>query len=134
MTHRRISTALTTLVAIASATMAMAQTQPAPQQQEDTSPKNASSPHQRETTGTGAQEAPTSADTSPSAASTTHQQESTHKDSQKMAHKDKGDRERMMNDCMKKEQARNSALTAADAKKSCMDQMKARGHDTMQQR
>jgi hypothetical protein len=52
---------------------------------------------------------------SPSAASTPHQEQTT----------DKAKHDKMMKDCVAKEQARDSALSQDDAKKNCKDQMKS---------
>jgi hypothetical protein len=126
MTHRVSRAALTTFLAIASATFAIAQTPP---QQDETAPKAASSPHQRETTSTRAKEAPAATKTDPSAASTPHQRQATEG---KMAATSQADHDRMMKDCVKKEQERNSSMSAERAKKTCTDQMKTHANETKQ--
>jgi putative membrane protein len=60
------------LLAAGAASVAAAQTQ-APQQTDQTSPGAASSPHQRQSTGAAASEAPTDNGANPSAASSPHQ-------------------------------------------------------------
>jgi putative membrane protein len=67
--------ALLALIAVGSATCAMAQTPPPPN--DPTAPSAASSPHQRDTTATEAQEANPTPGAEPSSASTPHQQEAT---------------------------------------------------------
>lgn len=120
MTRYRLSlSALAAFVALASATGSVAQTPP---QQDETAPKAASSPHQRDTTSTKAKEAPATAETAPSEASSPHQKQAT--EGKMATAKTKAERDRMMNDCMKKEQQRNSALSAEQVKKTCTDQMK----------
>src|SRR5260370_34608610 len=100
--------------------LVLAQTHP---QSAQTSPSAASSPHQRDTTQSNTPEAsPTdnTRSTSPSAASTPHQQQAT-KDSTRMASK------QSMKECIAKQQADNSGMSKADAKKSCKAQMKGPG-------
>ena len=116
MTQRRILL-LAALISVAPVTVVMAQT--APQTQTDTSPSAASSPHQREATQSNATETPlndgmSTQSTSPSAASTPHQQQAT-----RMASK------QSMKECIAKQQADNSGMSSADAKKACKAQMKA---------
>jgi putative membrane protein len=67
--------ALLALIAVGSATCAMAQTPPPPD--DPTAPSAASSPHQRDTTATGAAEATPSPGAEPSSASTPHQRDVT---------------------------------------------------------
>lgn len=67
--------ALLTLIAVGSATCAMAQTPPPPD--DPTAPSAASSPHQRDTTATGAPEATPTPGAEPSSASTPHQRDVT---------------------------------------------------------
>ncbi len=107
---------LAALISMAPAAMVMAQTDP---QSDTTAPSSASSPHQREATSTTTPEAPSSNgtssnDTSPAAASSPHQQQAT-----RMASK------QSMKDCIAKQQAENSGMSAAQAKKACKAQMKA---------
>lgn len=129
MTRHRLSlSALVAGVAVALATGAVAQTPPA---QDDTAPKAASSPHQRTTTSTDTKEAPAETQTDPSSASSPHQRQAT--EGEMAAGKSKAEHDRMMNECMKKEQQRNSSLSAEQVKKTCTDQMKAHGGETKQQ-
>ncbi len=107
---------LAALISMAPAAMVMAQTDP---QSDTTAPSSASSPHQREATSTTTPEAPSSNgaasnDTSPAAASSPHQQQAT-----RMASR------QSMKDCIAKQQAENSGMSAAQAKKACKAQMKA---------
>jgi hypothetical protein len=96
---------------IALVTLAMAQTTPQPS---NTSPSAASSPAQRDATSSQAPEASTSSGSSPAAASSPHQAQALSA-SQKQA----------MKTCMAQQQANNSGMSTADAKKSCKDQLKA---------
>jgi len=111
---------LAALISMAPTALVVAQTDP---QSDTTSPSSASSPHQRDATSSKAPEASSTDNTSstnPSAASTPHQQQST-KDSTRLASK------QAMKDCMAKQQADNSGMTKADAKKACKAQMKGTG-------
>lgn len=118
--YRLRELALAASLAVAFATPAMAQTEP---QQDQTAPKAASSPHQREATSTQAAEAPaaTQTDPTPAAASSPHQKSAT--EGKMAAGKTSAERDRMMGECVKKEQARNSSTTAEQAKKTCTDKM-----------
>jgi hypothetical protein len=118
--HRITPLALIASMAVALATAAAAQTPP---EQDETAPEAASSPHQRSATSTEAKEAPAASQTdpNPASASSPHQQRATEG---KMASAKTGaERDRMMNDCMKKEAERNSALSADQVKKTCKDKM-----------
>ena len=111
---------LTAMLSVAPATMILAQQQPAT---DPTSPSSASSPHQRDATSTKAPEAsPTdnTQGTNPSAASTPHQQQAT-------GAKTRTASKQSMNECMGKQQAENSGMSKADAKKACKAQMKGPG-------
>ena len=119
---------LAALFAVAFATSAVAQT---PTQQDDTAPKAASSPHQRNATSTETKEAPAATQTDPSAASTPHQQSVT--EGKMASAKTSAERDQMMNDCMKKEGERNSALTADQVKKTCTDKMTKASSETKHQ-
>ena len=99
--------------------LALAQTTPQP---DTTSPSAASSPHQRDATGTRAPEAPTTNGANPSAASSPHQ-----------AHLAGGgqtgpsgpaDAKQTMKACVVREQADHTGMSAADAKKACKAQLK----------
>jgi len=107
---------LAAMISVAPTAMVMAQTQPPTDQ---TSPSSASSPHQREATSSSAPEASSTDNTSssnPSAASSPHQQQSTHTASKQS-----------MKECIAKQQADNSGMSTADAKKACKAQMKGPG-------
>ena len=112
---------LAALISMAPTALVVAQTQPPSDQQpqssqtapsgDQTAPSAASSPHQREATSTNAPEASSTdntSSTSPSAASSPHQQQST-KGSSRMASK------QSMKDCIAKQQADNSGMSASDA-------------------
>ena len=68
---------LLALLAVGSATCALAQTPTPPPPNDPTAPSAASSPHQRDSTSTGAQEANPTPGAEPSSASTPHQQQAT---------------------------------------------------------
>lgn len=120
MTRPRRSFVLVAFATVALAATAIGQTPP---QQDQTEPKAASSPHQRTTTSTeDTKEAPAATETNPSSASSPHQQQAT--EGKMASAKSKSEQDRMMNDCMKKEQARNSTMSADQVKKTCTDQMK----------
>lgn len=107
---------LAALISMAPTALVVAQTDP---QSDRTSPSSASSPHQRDATSSSSPEASSTDNTNgtnPSAASTPHQRDSTH-----MASK------QSMKDCMAKQQADNSGMSKADAKKACRAQMKGSG-------
>lgn len=127
MTRPIRSSLLVAFATVALATSAVAQTPP---QQDQTEPKAASSPHQRTTTSEDAKEAPAGTETSPASASSPHQREAT--EGKMAAATSKADRDRMMNDCMKKEQQRNSTMSADQVKKTCTDQMKMHESDSKQ--
>ena len=110
--------ALLALVSIGATGFAMAQTPPS---QDSTAPSSASSPAQRDATKSTAPEAPASNGSDPSAASTPHQQQATEGTTAGM---DKSKHEKMMKDCVAKQQAKDSAMSKDDAKKTCTDQMK----------
>ena len=110
---------LAAMISVAPTTVVFAQTAP---QGDPTSPSSASSPHQRAATSTNAPEASSTDSTqgtSPSAASTPHQQQAT--GSSHTASK------ASMKECIAKQQAENSSMSAADAKKACKAQMKGPG-------
>jgi hypothetical protein len=112
---------LAALISMAPTALVVAQT--TEPQSDPTSPSAASSPHQRDTTQSNAPEASSTDNTqgtSPSAASTPHQQQAT-KDSTRMASKEQ------MKECIAKQQADNSGMSKADAKKACKAQMKGPG-------
>jgi len=98
---------------LASAGFAFAQTPPA----DSTAPSSASSPHQRQSTSTPAKETPTPGSPEAAAASTPHQQQVTEAD------KAKTKQDKMMKDCMAKEQSVNS-MKKDEAEKTCKDQAK----------
>jgi hypothetical protein len=110
--------ALLALISVASATCAFAQTPPAA---DETAPRAASSPHQRDTTTTEATEATTATQTDPAASSTPHQKQTT----QASTAKTKAEHDQMMKDCVTREQAKNSDMSKDQVKKTCMDQMKS---------
>jgi hypothetical protein len=97
---------------IALVTLAMAQTTPQPN---NTSPSAASSPSQRDATSSQTPEATPSNGSSPAAASSPHQAQALNGQSTKQS----------LKACMAREQANNSGMSSADAKKSCKDQLKA---------
>jgi hypothetical protein len=110
------------LMSIAFASFAMAQTPPASTRQpatqttpqtDETAPRAASSPHQREATKTDATEAATPSATDPSSSSTPHQKQAMAKAN-----------EQKMRDCVKRSRAADTSMTEDQAKKSCMEQMK----------
>jgi hypothetical protein len=111
---------LAALISMVPTALVVAQTDP---QSDTTSPSSASSPHQRDATSTSAPEASSTDNTSstnPSAASTPHQQDAT-KDRTHMASK------QSMKECIAKQQADNSGMSRADARKACKAQMKGSG-------
>jgi hypothetical protein len=116
--HRPPRFALAAILCIASGTLALAQTPPP--QDDETAPAAASSPHQREATKSNAQEAPANSATEPSSASSPHQREAT---------RSKAEHDKMMKDCMKKEQQKNSSMSTQELKKTCAAQMKAHDSD-----
>ncbi len=106
---------LAALISMAPAALVMAQTDP---QADTTSPSAASSPHQRDATSTTAPEASSNSgmssnSTSPAAASSPHQQQAI-----RTAGK------QTMKECIARQQAENSGMSAADARKACKAQMK----------
>ncbi|HVF18554.1 MAG TPA: hypothetical protein VNA21_16645 [Steroidobacteraceae bacterium] len=111
-----MKTTLLICITLASTSLALAQTPPA----DTTSPSSASSPHQRETTSTATKEAATPSNPAPAAASTPHQQQVTQGADKAKAH------EKMMKDCMAKQQSTNSSMSQDAAKKACSEQMKAK--------
>jgi len=126
--HRLSLSALTVFLGIASGSLALAQTPP---KEDETAPRAASSPHQRETTSTEAKEAPTTDQSDPSSASSPHQRQATKEDTKgtKMAAgKTKAERDRMWSECMKREQQRNTTMSEEQVKKTCMEQMQM--HET----
>ena len=112
---------LAALLSMAPTAMVFAQATPPPANSPsaDTSPSAASSPHQRESTSSSASESPTDDGTNPAAASSPHQQSATSGSHQ--ANK------QSMKDCVAKQQAQNTGMSAADAKKACKAQMKGPG-------
>jgi len=117
-----MKTAFLICVALASSG-ALAQTPPPT----STNPSSASSPHQRETTRTPAKEtatpsnpAATPTSPAPSAASSPHQQHVTEGADKTKAH------EKMMKDCIAKQQSTNSTMSQDAAKKACTAQMKSK--------
>jgi hypothetical protein len=106
---------LAALISMAPTALVVAQTEP---QTDTTSPSSASSPHQRDATSSKAPEASATEDsTNPSTASSPHQQQAT--GASRTASK------QSMKECVAKQQADNSGMSAADAKKACKAQMKA---------
>jgi hypothetical protein len=103
-----VSSVATSVVLV---TLAFGQTTPQPN---NTSPSAASSPSQRDATSSQTQEASPSNGSSPAAASSPHQAQALSA-SQKQA----------MKTCVAQQQANNSGMSSADAKKSCKDQLKA---------
>ena len=126
--HRLPELTLAAFVAVAFATSAVAQTPP---QQDDTAPKAASSPHQRDATSTEAKEAPAATQADPAAASSPHQQQVT--EGKMASAKTSAERDQMMKECMKKEGERNSALSADQVKKTCTDKMTKASAETKHQ-
>ena len=96
---------------IALVSLALAQTSPQPN---NTSPSAASSPSQRDATSSQTPEASPGNGSSPASASSPHQAQALSA-SQKQA----------MKACVTQQQANNSGMSAADAKKSCKAQLKA---------
>lgn len=115
--------ALSAFLSIASA-CALAQETPA--EQDPTAPEAASSPHQRETTTTDAAEAPASQDTDPSASSSPHQRHATKDGEKGTGEKNVAQYDRMMKDCINKQQENDAAMTKDEAKKACADQMQSK--------
>jgi hypothetical protein len=111
-----MKTALLICMTFASANVAFAQTPPA----DSTSPSSASSPHQRESTSTTTKETTTPSNPAPSAASSPHQQHVTEGADKTKAH------DKMMKDCMAKQQSTNSTMSQEAAKKACTEQMKTK--------
>ena len=108
MTLRR-TLLLAAILSVAPAALVVAQTPPpAEPQSEQTAPSQSPSSTNPEVTN------PSS--TNPSAASSPHQREATH-----MASKG------TMKDCIAKQQADNSGMSKADARKACKAQMKGPG-------
>jgi hypothetical protein len=103
-------------ITFAAAGAAVAQTPPT----DSTAPSSASSPHQRESTSTDTKETATPSNPAPSAASSPHQQQVT-----EGADKAKA-QDKMMKDCMAKQQSTNSSMSQDAAKKACTDQMKTK--------
>jgi hypothetical protein len=116
--------AVLALISVAASGFAMAQTPPS---QNSTAPSSASSPSQRDATSSPATEAPANTGTDPSAASTPHQQQAT--DGKMAGGMDKAKHDKMMKDCVTKQQAKDSSLSKDDAKKTCADQMKMSSSD-----
>jgi hypothetical protein len=109
-------TALLICITLAATSLALAQTPPA----DSTAPSSASSPHQRETTSTPTKEAATPSNPAPSAASSPHQQQVTQGADKAKAH------DKMMKDCMAKQQSMNSSMSQDAAKKACSEQMNSK--------
>jgi hypothetical protein len=109
-----MKTALMICIALASANLAFAQTPPP-----STNPSSASSPHQRDTTSKQDKETPTPSKPDPAAASSPHQRQVT-----EGADDMKGKQDKMINDCVAKQQSMDSSLSKDQAKKTCMEQMK----------
>jgi len=107
--YRIAASSLTTSIALVSLAIAQATPQP-----NNTSPSAASSPSQRDATSSQTPEASTSNGSSPAAASSPHQAQALSA-SQKQA----------MKTCVAQQQANNSGMSTADAKKSCKHQLKA---------
>lgn len=112
--------ALLALVSIASP-YALAQT---PQPTDRTAPSAASSPHQRDSTATAAEEMPATTDTEPAAASTPHQQSATGTDASgtRMA---KAKHDHMMKKCIAQEHAKDASASTDEIKRTCTNQVKA---------
>lgn len=100
--NRYLPSVLVLALGLASAAGAWAQTPPS-----QTSPPSSSSSTTETPPANGAE---------PSSASSPHQRQ---------AMGDKGSHDQMMKDCIAKEQAANASTTAAQAKKTCKQQMKA---------
>ena len=109
-------------IALASASFAVAQTPPT----DSTAPSSASSPHQRESTSTTTKETATPSNPSPSAAATPHQQQVTEGADKSKTKQDKAMHDKMMKDCVAKQQSTNSSMSQDDAKKTCTEQMKTK--------
>jgi hypothetical protein len=127
MTQQRLLLSIAAFIAAAATATGVAQT---PSQQEQTDPAAASSPHQREATSTEASETPATTETAPSSAASPHQEHVTR--DKVAAAKNKADREQRMEECVRKERSRDTALSADEAKKACADQMKS--HSETKQR
>lgn len=106
-----------TLFCVVFASTAWAQTQSTDDRSTDeTAPRAASSPHQRESTSTEATEAAPTTDTDPEASSSPHQRQTTRTAT--------GQEESQIMSCMKRMQASNDALTDDQARKTCQEQMR----------
>lgn len=115
---RQLKCTLLASICLASASWVGAQTQtPA----EPTDPSAASSPHQRSSTKTPADEAPTTDGSEPESSSTRHQRQATRDTT---AAESKAEHEQMMKECMSTEQAKDSTMSKEEIKKTCKDQMK----------
>ena len=117
---------LYTLSALLSLASACALAQETPAEQDQTAPQAASSPHQRETTTTQAAESPANQDTEPSSSSSPHQRHATKEGEKGMGEKNVAQHDRMMKDCINKQQENDTAMTKDEAKRACADQMKSK--------
>ncbi len=102
---------------LALVTLAIAQTTPQPN---STSPSAASSPSQRAATSSQAPEAPTNNGSSPAASSSPHQVQTL-----SGSQSGQSGTKQTLKACVAQAQANNTGMSAADAKKSCKDQLKA---------
>jgi hypothetical protein len=111
--NRHLKSALVVALGLA-ATCAWAQA-PAPPQN-TTPPSSTSSPGPRDSSSSTA-ETPPANGAEPSSASSPHQRQATAGS--------KAEHDQMMKDCIAKEQANSASTTAAQAKKTCKEQMKS---------
>ena len=107
------------------ATFAWAQTPETTQTQqaEQTAPRAASSPHQRQSTTTTANEASNPSQTNPSASSTQHQQETTR------TRTAQGDDEQdpQMKECLDRVKEKNKGIPDYTARKACREHLEDQG-------
>lgn len=122
---------LTTLISLTFASFALAQTPPTntkppsstttttnSPETDETAPRAASSPHQREATKTQAEEAHANKDADPAQSSSPHQRQATRTAEGKTNH------QQTLNDCMKRTRTSNATMSEAQLKRTCEDQMK----------
>jgi hypothetical protein len=117
--------AFLTVVSAGLATFAWAQTPETTQtqQSDETAPQAASSPHQRQSTTTTADEATNPSKTSPSASSTQHQQETTR------TRTAQGDDEQdpRMKECLDRVKEKNKSIPEYTARKACREHVRSQG-------
>jgi hypothetical protein len=117
--------AFLTVVSAGLATFAWAQTPETTQTQQtdETAPQAASSPHQRQSTTTTADEATNPSKTSPSASSTQHQQETTR------TRTAQGDDEQdpRMKECLDRVKEKNKSIPEYTARKACREHVRSQG-------